>query len=143
MRWVILLWFIHSIVHLFTCWFYSFSSFQLTEEKIDEVNNVLSKFLGTHGYHNFTSGKWVNVHSCHKGMIIVSQKILAFLNHVIFIWFPFFQEIQWCQCKAIYYEVQGKRKSFCRMMDPECSSDLHMCYKKQNGRNGELLTAGN
>jgi len=31
--------------------------FQSTEEKIEEVNSILSKFIGTHNYHNFTSGK--------------------------------------------------------------------------------------
>lgn len=33
------------------------TNYRVTEEKIEEVNQVLSKFLGTHSYHNFTSGK--------------------------------------------------------------------------------------
>lgn len=33
------------------------SNYRITEEKIGELNEVLSKFTGTHNYHNFTSGK--------------------------------------------------------------------------------------
>lgn len=35
------------------------SNYRITEEKIGEVNEVLSKFTGTHNYHNFTSGNTV------------------------------------------------------------------------------------
>ncbi|KAL9982589.1 hypothetical protein ACROYT_G004651 [Oculina patagonica] len=36
------------------------SNYRVTEEKLEEVNTVLSKFIGTHNYHNFTSGKRFN-----------------------------------------------------------------------------------
>lgn len=34
----------------------STTKYRVTEEKIAEVNEVLSKFVGTRNYHNFTSG---------------------------------------------------------------------------------------
>ncbi|KAJ7390390.1 tRNA pseudouridine synthase 1 [Desmophyllum pertusum] len=36
------------------------TNYRVTEEKIKEVNGILSKFIGTHNYHNFTSGKKFN-----------------------------------------------------------------------------------
>ncbi|XP_074613516.1 pseudouridylate synthase 1 homolog isoform X1 [Acropora palmata] len=33
------------------------SKYRITDEKVKEVNEILSKFVGTHNYHNFTSGK--------------------------------------------------------------------------------------
>lgn len=44
----------------------STTKYRVTEEKIAEVNEVLSKFVGTRNYHNFTSGKKFNDASAHR-----------------------------------------------------------------------------
>ena len=51
---------------------------KFADEKIKEVNEILSKFVGTHNYHNFTSGKWVvhyTIEEMEWYMKIESQKL--------------------------------------------------------------------
>ena len=54
------------------------SLMNFADEKVKEVNEILSKFVGTHNYHNFTSGKWVvhyTIEEMEWDMKVESQKL--------------------------------------------------------------------
>ncbi|PFX15933.1 tRNA pseudouridine synthase A, mitochondrial [Stylophora pistillata] len=60
----------------------STTKYRVTEEKIAEVNDVLSKFVGTRNYHNFTSGK--HLYCCLKVDIPKAPAVGLVLDEVHF-----------------------------------------------------------
>lgn len=73
--------------------------FRVTDDKIEEVNEQLKKFIGTHNFHNFTSGKafkdpsanrYIKEFSCEKAFVddglefaVIKVKGQSFMLHQI------------------------------------------------------------
>ncbi|XP_041476589.1 tRNA pseudouridine synthase A-like isoform X2 [Lytechinus variegatus] len=73
--------------------------YRVTDEKIEEVNEQLKKYIGTHNFHNFTSGKaykdpsanrYIKEFTCEKGFVddglefaVIKVKGQSFMLHQI------------------------------------------------------------